>query len=297
MKKVSFIFVSVILVLETTLAFAGNTPSSVPGKTENPKCQTSSNASTTAKIAVTKSTLKACQPGDGLSEGTAGSSAWQIKRDYFDSPSGNYWIKNSAINRGKPFQIYADMTTEGGGWTLIVANSINSWNSSEALLNNQNLPPTDPTNLSSQGGKYSILSYADNIKKSSSGFQYRMDARELGKCGGIWTSNSNYSFTSGSTSNTDITLNTRWGFGDVTWLYNEHGIEQRMPYLVAPGNYALLTTSIDPNNSWWGTIIQSTNWENSVTPWISFLGWGDQSYLPPNLEPCARPSIIWYWVR
>lgn len=78
-------------------------------------------------------------------------------------------------------------------------------------------------------------------------------------------------------------------YGKSTWLYNEHGIEERIPYLVAPGNYALLTTSINPNNSWWGTIIQLLNWDNSVTPWISYLGWGNQSYLPPSDEPCARP--------
>ena len=299
MKKVLFIFVSVILLLETTSAFAGNTPSSVPGKSENPKCQTSSNASTTAKIAVTKSTLKACQPGDGLSQGTAGSSAWQIKRDYPGSASGNYWIKNSAINGGAPFQIYADMTTDGGGWTLIVANAVHSWTYSEALLNNQNNPPTDITVLSSQNNKYSILSYADAIKRSSSGFQYRIDAINPGTCGGIWTANKAYSFTSTSNLNTDINLDIKWG----NWFYNDHGIEKRMPWLDNTSGYneGILTTSVIPGGgAWWGTLIQKSNWEGGVnavtTPWISYLGWGNE--LSEDFEePCSRPSIIWYWVR
>ena len=182
-------------------ASAENKPISVPGNSGNARCLTSSNASSVAKTSVTKSSQKMCQTGDGLSSETAGVSAWQIKRDYPASPDGIYWIKNSAINGGAPFQIYADMKTEGGGWTLIVANSIYNWTLSEALLNNQNNPPTDPTDLVLQGGKYSILSYADYIKKSSSGFQYRIDAQKLGTCGGIWTANRAYSFTSTSNSN------------------------------------------------------------------------------------------------
>jgi hypothetical protein len=270
-----------LVLFHSANSFAGNTPTSVPGKSVNPRCLTSSNANPVAKSAVTKSSMKTCQSGDGLSQETAGSSAWQINRDFPGSPSGIYWIKNTNINGGAPFQIYADMTTDGGGWTLIVANSINLWTYSEALLNNQNNPPTNLQDLSSQGGKYSILSYADYIKKSASGFQYRMDAEVPGTCGGVWTANSAYSFVSTSNLNTNISINQYWS----GWSYGDDGIEERMPYL-SPGNQGLLTTSIDPNNQWWGTIIQSSNWESpNVTPWIAYL------------DQCSRPSIIWYWVR
>ena len=281
LKKSIFILSSCLLTFSlVSPANAGNKPVSVPGNSDNPRCLTSSNASAKAKVAVTKSSQKLCQNGDGLSEGTAGSSAWQIKQNYPSSTNGIYWIKNSAVNGGAPFKIYADMTTDGGGWTLIVANSINQWNYSEALLNNQNNPPTNPYDLTSQGGKYSILSFADSIKKSASGFQYRIDANDIGTCGGIWTANSAYSFVSTSSENISISLNQNWG----DWFYGGSGIEERMPYL-SPENQGLLTTSVDPNNDWWGTIIQSSTWEGQVTPWIAYL------------NQCARPSIIWYWVR
>ncbi|WNH09176.1 fibrinogen-like YCDxxxxGGGW domain-containing protein [Thalassobellus suaedae] len=56
---------------------------------------------------------------DGLTSETAGISAKQIKQDFSKSLDGIYWISNSNINGGTPFEIYADMTTDGGGWMLL----------------------------------------------------------------------------------------------------------------------------------------------------------------------------------
>ncbi|OYW78923.1 MAG: hypothetical protein B7Z19_06280 [Polynucleobacter sp. 32-46-5] len=62
---------------------------------------------------------KIAQGTMGLSPQSASTSAYQIKQDYPSSTDGLYWIVNANINGGAPFQIYADMTTDGGGWMLL----------------------------------------------------------------------------------------------------------------------------------------------------------------------------------
>jgi hypothetical protein len=217
---------------------------------------------------------------NGLAPSRAACSGYQLSQDFPSYTSGSYWIQNDLINNGNPLQIYADMITDDGGWTLIVANSANQWTFEEAQLVNSNSAPSDPLNLLAIGRKYSILSYADYLKKSKSGFQYRIDAYEIGHCGGIWTANQAYSFTSSNRSNTDVTVNENWGGwgGGVT-------LGQRMPFLSGPGEEGLLTTNSAASGYWWGAMIQSGSWGNTTTPWINGGG------------VCETPSIIWYWVR
>lgn len=56
---------------------------------------------------------------NGLSTASAAKSAKEIKQNYPNAVDGIYWITNPNINGGTPFQIYADMSTDGGGWMLL----------------------------------------------------------------------------------------------------------------------------------------------------------------------------------
>jgi hypothetical protein len=233
-------------------------------------------AATDASVALTTNGFwNSYSNKNGLTPQTAGDNAFQIKTDYSGSTDGLYWIKNNNISGNTPFQIYADMTTDGGGWTLLLTNQNTAgWTYENSILLNEFNPV-------SGGSNYSIVAYADYLKSSGATFQYMIDAYQRNQFGGIWSAPSGYTFVNTNNTQTSITLDIKFG----TWNYNDASIEQYMPWRSTSSG--LLTTSSNPGGEWWGTLVTNGGW--TPAPWIN----GDC-----GLDGCMpNPGIIWYWVR
>ena len=91
---------------------------------------------------------------------------------------GIYMIRKNAHEY---LPVYCDMTSESGGYTLLVTSASSGWSKNEVKFKNTTRP--------SITRDYSILGYADQIKALSGGntFKYRLEANTSGHWGGVWT--------------------------------------------------------------------------------------------------------------
>jgi hypothetical protein len=232
-------------------------------------------------------TFTSASAPNGLVSTDPAVSAYAIKQAYPASTDGFYWIQNPLLNGGAAFKIYADMTTDGGGWTLIMKNSTYvGWTYANAIALNTSNPFNSYADIiNTSTANYSIIGFADKIKKTSSAastFDYMIEANNRGTNGAIWTANGAYSFVNPANTQTNspagyLVIKQKFG----TWTYSDSDIEERMPWYSNGAGF--ITTSNDANGNWWGTLITGTS------------GWITAPYL--NTTSVGSPSIIWYWVR
>jgi len=98
------------------------------------------------------------------------SNCTEIKYKFPNSPSGLYWIDTDGAGGNNPIMVQCDMTTDGGGWTLLFNQKSDTGGFFANATEVQSYNITKPT-----ADKYSILAYTEGFRSLKGNFTFKMN--------------------------------------------------------------------------------------------------------------------------